>query len=908
MISNFIQYIENKNDNFIIFDIGSRDCIQSIEFYNNFPNAKIYAFECNPNTLDICKKNIEKYIDRITLIEGAVCDYDGTIKFYPINQEKTITTWVDGNSGASSIFKSNGTYNIETYVQDEITTNCHRLDSVMNKYNIPKVDIIWMTLQGAELLALLGLGNYLKDVIYIHTQACHRPIYTNQALFVEINDYLINYHCFKLLTTIKPTEQFEDIIYENRFHKNPIFDKINLTIEEQINIRGKPKEYILHSINLLKKYTHEKIILEIGSIRSKMEHDINDFNPCCCNDGHSTYFWKKYTNADIYTVDIDNNCKNIIDTDERLDGVKSYTDDAIEFAKNFDKKIDLLFLDAWDIIDGSPYAEKHLEIYNILKYKLSKNCLLLIDDTDINFGGKGKLLIPVLLQDGFKCIFNKRQTLFIRYDRHDMYDLTAYNINTYSQRGHDGIINKIMKELNINSGFFIEFGGWNGIYLSNCRNLFENGWSGCFIEAHNERYKDLVNNYKNSNVICLNKYVYPTSNEGDTIDILYKQYMNNIDIDVLSIDIDGRDYEIFENMDLKPKLIIIEGGFLFNPCLRTKIPYEEAKNNVQQPLFILFELAKKKGYTPIVFNQDTFLLRNDLYETHVYFKNIKNDCYTLWKSAFYNIFNDSDRNWLVNYRLTNEIVNKYEHSYYLNLEHSLNNIFDIVIPVGPNDKDIIYKQIEYTKKNIIGYRHIYLICYDPSINIDGCITIDEKIFPFTIETVSKFHGKLDKNGWYLQQLLKLYAGKIIPDILERYLVIDSDTFFLKPTIFVENNKCLYNFGTEYHEPYFTHMLQLDKDLIKVDKNKSGICHYMMFETKYINELISKIENNHNDIFYNIFLKFVSDYGAGASEYEMYFNYMLKNHSDKITINKLEWANTDNLHSKLDYISYHYYMR
>ena len=55
MISNFIQYIENKNDNFIIFDIGSRDCIQSIEFYNNFPNAKIYAFECNPNTLDICK-------------------------------------------------------------------------------------------------------------------------------------------------------------------------------------------------------------------------------------------------------------------------------------------------------------------------------------------------------------------------------------------------------------------------------------------------------------------------------------------------------------------------------------------------------------------------------------------------------------------------------------------------------------------------------------------------------------------------------------------------------------------------------------------------------------------------------------------------------------------------------------
>ena len=35
--------------------------------------------------------------------------------------------------------------------------------------------------------------------------------------------------------------------------------------------------------------------------------------------------------------------------------------------------------------------------------------------------------------------------------------------------------------------------------------------------------------------------------------------------------------------------------------------------------------------------------------------------------------------------------------------------FDIVIPVGPNDKSIIEQQIKYTKKNIIGYRNIYLI-------------------------------------------------------------------------------------------------------------------------------------------------------------------------------------------------------
>jgi FkbM family methyltransferase len=713
MIEQFIQHIDERyrSEKLVIFDIGSRDCEQSIEFYKAFPNSKIYAFECNPNTIEICKKNIEPYGDRITLIEGAVCDYDGNITFYPINQEKTLTTWKDGNPGASSIFKSNGKYTIETYVQDEIITQCHRLDSIMSKYGISNVDIIWMDLQGAELLALKGLGNYLQNVKYIHTEVSYKEMYSGQVMFEELNNYILS----------------NDFFITNR-----------LTLEG----------------------------------------------------------WQE------------------------------------------------------DVI----------------------------------------------------------------YQKLNIYDLTTFKRNKYSQRGHDGIIEKIMKELNITTGFFIEFEGYDGIHLTNCRNLYENGWKGCFIEVDIQKYKFLVKNYEGTDIICLNKHVYPTKQEGSTIDGLYKEYMNSVDIDLLSIDIDGREYEIFENMDLRPKVIIIKGGFLFHPSLRTKIPYKEAEDNVQQPLFVLFELATKKGYTPILFNQDTFLLRNDLYESHSYFKNIKNDCYTLWKSAFYNIFNHTDREWLITHRKNNEIVNKYEHKYYLNLEHSLNNMFDIVIPVGPNDADKIYKQIEFTKRNIVGYRNIYLICYDPNVAIDGCITINENIFPFSIESVSDIHGKLPRNGWYLQQLIKLYALLIIPDILDKCLVIDADTFFLRPTVFVENNKCLYNFGSEYHPSYFSHMLKLDKQLTKEYPEKSGICHHMMFEKKYVNELITKIEKIHNDKFYNVFLKMVTETefpGCGASEYEIYFNYIFKNHRNNVEIRRLNWYNSSTLNinaADIDYISCHWYMK
>jgi FkbM family methyltransferase len=202
----------DRNEKYVIFDIGSRDCMQSIEFINAFPNSRVYAFECNPNTLDICRKNIEPYSDRIHLIEGAVCDYDGEITFYPINQQKTITTWEDGNPGASSLFKSNGRYTYEMYVQDEIRTNCHRLDTVMENNNIPSVDIIWMDLQGAELLALRGLGDKLNDVKYIHTEMTYTPMYEGQVLFDELHKYIVSYG-FEVKNRLQYRGWQEDAIY-----------------------------------------------------------------------------------------------------------------------------------------------------------------------------------------------------------------------------------------------------------------------------------------------------------------------------------------------------------------------------------------------------------------------------------------------------------------------------------------------------------------------------------------------------------------------------------------------------------------------------------------------------------------------------------------------------------------------
>lgn len=257
-------------------------------------------------------------------------------------------------------------------------------------------------------------------------------------------------------------------------------------------------------------------------------------------------------------------------------------------------------------------------------------------------------------------------------------------------------------------------------------------------------------------------------------------------------------------------------------------------------------------------------------------------------------------------------------------------MFDVVIPVGPNDLDICEKQIVFTKENVLGKRNIYLVCVDPSIQIDGCITIPETIFPFTIATVAEIHGKCHRNGWYLQQLIKLYAGMVIPGILDTYLVIDCDTFFMRPTTFLcEKDKeagaddsrkdeeiCLYNFGTENHPPYFEHIGKLNVGVSRVDSSKSGICHHMIFQTKYVREMIEKAEDAYahkhgqTQKFFLIFLQLVTDiHHSGASEYELYFNYMLTYHSDKIKLRPLLWCNSNSLaHENMDYVSLHWYMR
>ena len=220
-ISNFCTAIHqkfvNKDGTFpsnvkTIFDIGSCHALESVEFSKIFPNANIYAFEANTVSYQECLKNAAG-IDRILVTNKVVNDFDGVCKFYPINPEKTITTWADGNRGASSMFRSNGAVDhVEKYVQDEVELPCTRLDTFCKEQGITSIDAIWMDLQGAELLALKSLGDVLDTVQVIETELEMNPMYANQCLFKETDEFLVS-RGFKLVSGDLTVQFGTNVVY-----------------------------------------------------------------------------------------------------------------------------------------------------------------------------------------------------------------------------------------------------------------------------------------------------------------------------------------------------------------------------------------------------------------------------------------------------------------------------------------------------------------------------------------------------------------------------------------------------------------------------------------------------------------------------------------------------------------------
>jgi hypothetical protein len=192
--------------------------------------------------------------------------------------------------------------------------------------------------------------------------------------------------------------------------------------------------------------------------------------------------------------------------------------------------------------------------------------------------------------------------------------LIQHRRNVHSQCGEDGVLEKIFEVLGEGDKWCVEFGAWDGKHFSNTRQLIaERGWSGVLIEGDEARYQDLAREAKiTPGIVPLHAFV---GYDGpDTLDKLLARTAIPQDFSLLSIDIDGNDYHVWDAFkNYQPRAVVIE----FNVTIPPDIDFVQARDmavSQGSSLKALTRLAQSKGYELVAATDwNGFFVRKDLF-------------------------------------------------------------------------------------------------------------------------------------------------------------------------------------------------------------------------------------------------------------------------------------------------------
>jgi len=174
-------------------------------------------------------------------------------------------------------------------------------------------------------------------------------------------------------------------------------------------------------------------------------------------------------------------------------------------------------------------------------------------------------------------------------------NLLDYAKNVTSQRGEDGIVEKVFEMIGTTNKICVEFGAGDGDRTSNTWNLINfHKWGGVLIEPKKEMFVSLARRYEHRpDVITLAKTVgFEKDNSLDYV--LNGEFP--LSFDFLSIDIDGCDYHVWDAIEkYRPRVVLIE----HNPTVPIDIAFVQPKDmsvNQGSSLKALHNLGLRKDY------------------------------------------------------------------------------------------------------------------------------------------------------------------------------------------------------------------------------------------------------------------------------------------------------------------------
>lgn len=208
-------------------------------------------------------------------------------------------------------------------------------------------------------------------------------------------------------------------------------------------------------------------------------------------------------------------------------------------------------------------------------------------------------------------------------ERAPLSDLRDAEFKVFSQFGEDGILQYLIRETQIlvEEKTFIEFGVQN-YSESNTRFLLMNDhWEGLIIDG-SEQHIDSIKKqdiYWRQSLTAVSAWI-----DKDNINQIIGDAGFSGSSGILSIDIDGNDYWIWEQIDIiNPVIVVVEWNSVFGAKHAVTIPYNPAFQRENAHYSCLYwgasisafsSLASKKGYSLLCSNwagNNLFFVRND---------------------------------------------------------------------------------------------------------------------------------------------------------------------------------------------------------------------------------------------------------------------------------------------------------
>jgi hypothetical protein len=153
--------------------------------------------------------------------------------------------------------------------------------------------------------------------------------------------------------------------------------------------------------------------------------------------------------------------------------------------------------------------------------------------------------------------------------------LAPYGYKIYSQNDEDGLIREIFRRIGTTTKTFVEIGAGTGLENNTVSLLFE-GWKGLWIEAspqHAEKIERcLPETIKRGGLTLAHARV----TKGN-VNELISSFVRKAELDLLSIDIDGNDWHVFNAIKgVQPRVVVMEYNAKFVPPLEFCMDYDEA--------------------------------------------------------------------------------------------------------------------------------------------------------------------------------------------------------------------------------------------------------------------------------------------------------------------------------------------